>query len=364
MRSGNPMISVIMPVYNCARYVAEAIESIVRQRYDNWELLICDDGSTDDSKLVINRYVQLDCRIRFYQNEKNRGAAYVKNLLIGKSKGDYIALMDADDVSHQNRLAEQLEFLRSRQLDACGTDHCTIDTDGNLIAWHRNSYTYEQVLWSAFNHLCFCNASLLIKRECMLAIRCYDQRLQTEAEDVEMLFRFIHAGYRIETLDRCYYKYRQHDQNVSKRHSKQQKNNSFTATKHLIEKTMECECTDDFVNFVKFYHRPDFRLTGDCAAMFGTFSLLIAAIETKVLGRKINDKLVRLDIAVKMVFLSLNHGRKDRFEMTSLFLRAVRFFPAVVTLLLKNKCKTLFRMSAHQGKSFGLDIRKADGTMI
>lgn len=339
MRSGDPLISVIMPSYNCGKYIAEAITSVLNQTYQNWELLICDDGSTDDSIPIAKLFASSHERIKTFSNDRNRGAAFAKNLLIGKSNGEFIALMDADDVCDENRLLEQLHFIRENNLDACGTDYYTIDPCGRTLEKHINFKSYEEILWSAFHNFSFCNASLLIRKESLLQAQCYEEELKTEAEDIDMIFRFILLGGKIQTLNRFYYKYRQHDGNTSQRNRIRQKNNSYNVTKALISKVMGEECGDDFARFMKYFHRPDFRYEKDCALLFQKLLRLVSAVETNVLGHTFTNTPVKRDIAKKLMFLSLNQIRHDKRKCLLLFLRSVWFFPGILILTLRNKWK-------------------------
>lgn len=109
----NPIVTVIMPVYNAKRYVGEAIESILRQTFVDFELIIIDDGSEDTSVEVIKQYT--DPRIRFYLNEKNIGSAATMNRGMDLARGKYIARMDADDISLEKRLEKQVFFLEANK---------------------------------------------------------------------------------------------------------------------------------------------------------------------------------------------------------------------------------------------------------
>jgi len=342
MVSGNPLVSIIMPVYNCERYLAEAIDSILKQTYENWELLVCDDNSSDNSAVVIEGYSRLDKRITFFVNSENRGAAYSRNFLINKSRGEFIALMDADDISDENRIFAQLEFMQKRSLHACGTNHRTIDAFGGHIDMHRNYTTYEQIVWSAVNSFQFCNASLLIKRECIVNIGGYSEALKTESEDTDMLFRFIVRKYKIETLGKFYYIYRLHGQNVSTRLNESQADNSFNNTRRLQEKVLGYRCSDDFVKFTKYYHRSRLHVEGDCLVLFDVLCHLVSAIENKILLHKVNDRVVKTDIARKMFYLFLKHRKRSKLKSVSILLRAIIFCPTVLEVVFENIWKKIF----------------------
>lgn len=113
-------ISVILPVYNASKYLSEAIESILNQSFQNFELLIINDGSTDHSKDIINSFS--DTRIKYIDNNGNKGLIYTLNRGIDESKGTYIARMDADDISLNNRFEIQFDYMEQHpQIGACGT---------------------------------------------------------------------------------------------------------------------------------------------------------------------------------------------------------------------------------------------------
>ena len=106
-----PLVSVIMPVYNTADYVWEAIESILNQTFKEFEFIIVDDWSTDWSYEICQEYAKKDKRIRLYRNDKNQWISYTRNRLLSLATTDYIASQDSDDVSMPNRLKFSYEFL-------------------------------------------------------------------------------------------------------------------------------------------------------------------------------------------------------------------------------------------------------------
>lgn len=116
----NPKVTVLMPVYNAEKYVGEAIESILNQTFRDFEFLIINDGSTDNSLGIIESYK--DLRIKLVNNEKNLGLSHTLNKGIDLSEGEYIARMDADDISLPVRLEKQINFMDSHlEIGICGT---------------------------------------------------------------------------------------------------------------------------------------------------------------------------------------------------------------------------------------------------
>src|SRR5690606_28917246 len=106
-----PLVTVFMPVYNSEQYIREALESILNQTYQNLDILLVDDGSTDRSVEIIKSYQ--DTRIRLIQNEKNMGIPYTRNVGLKEAKGKYIAIMDSDDIAVSNRIERQIQYLET-----------------------------------------------------------------------------------------------------------------------------------------------------------------------------------------------------------------------------------------------------------
>ena len=124
-----PKITVFIPAYNTAQYISDAINSILSQTYTDFELLIIDDGSTDETNQIISSYS--DSRIRLIKNRENRGLVYSRNLALTEARGKYLAILDSDDVAHENRLEIQLkEFENRPNLALLGTPANIINSQG------------------------------------------------------------------------------------------------------------------------------------------------------------------------------------------------------------------------------------------
>ena len=132
------MISVGIPFYNSGKYLSNAILSVINQSYDDWELILVNDGSTDDSLKIARKYSKLDSRIRVLDDGNNRKLPYRLNQIISESKGKYIARMDADDIMHPERLQKQVDFLnKNSNYDLVSTGLVSIDND-NVVKGFRN----------------------------------------------------------------------------------------------------------------------------------------------------------------------------------------------------------------------------------
>jgi len=122
----NGLVSVIMPSYNTAKYIAESIESVLHQTYPYWELIIVDDCSTDDTDGVVANYLS-DTRIRYLKNKENSGAAISRNYALREAKGKWIAFLDSDDVWLPEKLEKQIAFMMQQNCAFSYTDYEEFD---------------------------------------------------------------------------------------------------------------------------------------------------------------------------------------------------------------------------------------------
>ncbi|HJA31264.1 MAG TPA: glycosyltransferase [Candidatus Eisenbergiella pullicola] len=129
-----PKVSVIMPAYNGEKYIAKAIESILQQTYEDFELIIIDDCGGDDSIAIAETYKKTDGRIRIIHNPCNKGIAYSRNVGLDVCKGKYVAIMDDDDYAFECRLEKQVEFLDNNpEYDVVGGKAQLVDEYGTVI---------------------------------------------------------------------------------------------------------------------------------------------------------------------------------------------------------------------------------------
>ena len=123
------LVSIIMPSYNTAEYIAESIQSVLAQSYKDWELLIVDDCSTDNTDEVVKPYLS-DERIKYMKNDANSGAAVSRNRALREAKGKWIAFLDSDDLWMPDKLSKQINFMEEHGYSFSYTDYVEIDTYG------------------------------------------------------------------------------------------------------------------------------------------------------------------------------------------------------------------------------------------
>lgn len=204
-------VSVLMPVYNGEKYLAQAIESIGFQSYDDWELIIVDDGSTDMTAEIVSRY--RDNRIYYLKNERNIGLIATLNKGIDYCSGKYIARMDADDISEPERLKKQIEFMESHpNYVMCGTNARIINSEGNPIGSIKNLTTNNYLRINLLFSVPFVHPSMIIRKEAILNSR-YDADFK-HVEDYDLWCRLSAKGM-IANVGKKFLQYRWHESNIS-----------------------------------------------------------------------------------------------------------------------------------------------------
>lgn len=136
MSVNDSLVTIIIPVYNCEKYLQEAVDSVLAQTYNNWELIIVNDASTDSTKEIATKYTKSDKRISLINHRKNKYRAGALNTGISKAKGNYICFLDADDVYFPNKTEKQAGFLNSNSsIDMVYGDMEAFRPDGSTESW-------------------------------------------------------------------------------------------------------------------------------------------------------------------------------------------------------------------------------------
>ena len=209
-----PVVSVIMTVYNGEKYLAEAIESILSQTFADFELLIVDDGSTDGSAHKIQAFAERDERVRFVQLERNMGMADARNNGIAAAAGEYIAIMDCDDVSLPERLERQVAFFRANpDIGGIGAAARVMNHDLTTQLYSFESHqqhaliTLEMFLSYMFKH-----STVMFRRDFLTTVGGYE-RGRRICDDLELWPRLLReTGIRFAALPDCLLLYRRHEQ--------------------------------------------------------------------------------------------------------------------------------------------------------
>lgn len=216
MHFDKPLVSVIMPTYNAEKHIGKAIQSMLNQTYENIELLITDDFSSDDTLKVIKAFS--DPRIKVFENKKNIGSLQTRNRLLSEVKGKYIAFQDADDWSDSRRLEKQWEaFAQDANLFLCGTNYTIVSKNlkHHTVACKPLTYTDIKKVCHHQNPICF--ATSFFKAEVLETVggfREYFNRIGSY--DTDWIYRIIEK-YKVINLPDPLYNYWQNPSSSSKR---------------------------------------------------------------------------------------------------------------------------------------------------
>lgn len=209
-----PLVTVSMAAYNSAKYISEAIESVLAQTYSNFEFIIVDDGSTDGTRGVIERYD--DPRIIKIFLKENGGLIAARNHIASVAKGKYLALLDADDFAMPERLAIQVRFLEDNAVDVCGADHWTLNQETGVkkSSKQRHSDSDIRALLTVCSPLC--NPAVMGKTEVFKRLQYKKSYLY--AEDYCLWTNISVAGYKFSNIKEKLIIYRLHSSQNSVNH--------------------------------------------------------------------------------------------------------------------------------------------------
>lgn len=202
----NDKVSIIVPVYNAEKYIRETVASVLAQTYTNWELLLVEDSSEDNSRQVIEEIAAKDesGRIRAF-SKANEGAAMARNFGLEKAEGRYIAYLDADDLWNVDKLEKQLAFMKEKQAAFCftGYEFATADGKGTgKVVKVPETLSYKQALKNTtiFTSTVIFNTEKIAKAEIEMP--------DMKSEDTALWFKVLRQGYTAYGLDENLVKYR------------------------------------------------------------------------------------------------------------------------------------------------------------
>lgn len=223
-----PLISVLMPVFNCELYIKEAIESILNQTYSNFEFLIIDDASSDQTLSIIKTYD--DHRIKLIEKPVNTGLTYSLNIGLSIAKGEYIARMDGDDICLPERFAKQISFLENNMdYVLCGTNYKILGM--NIIV--QLPQDYDAIKLTLLDNCCVAHPTVMYRKKTIDKFDLVYDILKEPAEDYDMWVRLISKG-KFYNIQETLLMYRVHGTQVSQKRFIQQRNISIEAKLDLL----------------------------------------------------------------------------------------------------------------------------------
>lgn len=238
-----PKITVFMACYNSEKFISQSIRSILNQTFTDFELLIVNDGSTDDSVNIINSFK--DERIKLIHNLTNKGLVHTRNVALTEASGEYIAILDSDDESYPNRLQLQYDFLQTNlNISLCGGHALVIDENGletgeKLIVPHSDNLNMQMIFGNPF-----VNSTTMFKSSILRELKGY--REYAPAEDYDFFLRIAEKNM-VVNINHFLVKYRIHNHNISKLKTEEKLN----AERKIISDThnrLGLQSNDDILN--------------------------------------------------------------------------------------------------------------------
>ena len=212
-----PLVSILMPCYNSEKYLLEAISSIIEQTYSNWELLICNDSSTDNSLSIIKQF-ESD-KIKIFENKTNKGYLKTCNFLFNQAQGDYITFQDSDDYSSKNRIELLLkEFKQNPKLGACGTQFNFMTDSGIKLPESSPVYPlkHRQIVDSFMEEPGFCGASVMVTKEIIKNIGTYNEYWDRIGSEDHYWLYLIAENHEIANIKETLYFYRHNPNSITR----------------------------------------------------------------------------------------------------------------------------------------------------
>lgn len=226
-----PKVSVIMGIYNVGDTLKEALESLIDQTYQDFEIVLCDDGSKDDTVALAEGFVrEYPDQVILLQNEKNMGLNYTLNKCLDHASGEYIARMDGDDLCDPTRFEKQVAFLDAHpEIAIVSTAMTHFDENGEYRISRLKEYP-EKLDFVKANP--FCHAPVMIRADAYRAVGGYtvDERM-LRVEDVNLWFKLYAAGYKGHNIQEPLYMMRDDREASSRRKLKYRVNSTYTRIK-------------------------------------------------------------------------------------------------------------------------------------
>ena len=338
MEKNEPLVSIVMPIYNSETYLDEAILSIIHQTYENWELLVINEfGSSEEGKRIINRYASIDSRIRLIQNEVRLGIAESLNEGLRQAKGEYIARMDGDDISLPKRIEKQVEFMEeNKNILLCGVQ---VEVFGSEKWDWKLETDPDQIRADALFYSPCVHPTILFRRDIIDKYNVFYNKDYKASEDYDFFTRVLEHG-DIANVDGVLFKYRLYGTNATYVNN----NIGFKIYSDVMERQFHILGVD--------FSRKEVDLLSVHYSLKGAE------------GVEVLEKLVELDLLLKKIFYNLY--KKDKKISPYLFKTLHRRFKEACEWLDgtcknydKKKAENIYKNSVFYHEEFYVQTRFA-----
>ena len=322
-----PTISVVLPVYNGERFLAEAIDSILQQTFTDFEFIIVDDGSQSSAADIVSFYQRKDPRVRVHRHARNLGITAARNQGCRMARGTFIAVMDADDISLPSRFEKQVAFLRSHpEIAAVGAWVQRVDADGRLGRVHHYPVEPALLAWSMMFFDSVAHPTLMIRRATLDASAAYSAEYPN-VEDYALLIRLCLVS-RIANLPEVLVNYRMWSGNTSKRPDHEHQ--AMRVLRDAVRE-MGIEISDEQAHALHGLSRDRYPAN---AADIRVLADLIRALRSyyrKTVGKsRLDTRIIDNDAAVRLWQLATLAPRHSVSLAASLALAATRVRPTSI----------------------------------
>lgn len=306
-----PRLSVVMSVYNGERYLREAIDSILSQTFEDYEFIIIDDGSTDGTKPILAEYAARDRRIVLTRNETNVGLTHSLNKGLALARGQYVARMDADDISLPDRFARQVAFLDEHPaIGVAGTWFQLMDAQGQLVP-----PVYEPpalpgfVGWCLYFYNPIAHPSVVMRREVVLRVGGYDPAL-ARSQDHDLWCR-LRGLTKLANVEAMLLYLRKHDSNISILQCEEGLRNSIRSLKALMARTLRRAVPAELIRYLYTRQYPN------SLAIYWVAHLIYALARVALADPTVTEtekRLIRIDAARRLAEI-LHHVTTSPFDV-------------------------------------------------
>ncbi|MCY4062097.1 MAG: glycosyltransferase family 2 protein [Chloroflexi bacterium] len=316
-----PLVSVVMPVYDREKYVAEAIESILGQTFSDFELIIVDDGSQDRSPEIIREYERQDGRVRLLRQEGNMGVATARNRGIDEAGGEFLALMDSDDISLPTRLVQQLSFLQENpEIGAVGVRSKMVNHDLTVqFGINAGRRLHAPIVLSLLTGVvALVTGGLMIRSQPLRTVGGFTDGLR-DGEEADLYIRLlVQTRIRFANLPEILYVQRLHDSNLSSSNLSRGARHDFTYERWKLNALWD-EVTDDtLMRFRRLRLQDQLNWSERRAAKADLRRLIASLIERKMVDPSERPLLIaemnrRLEQTCPRLWQKICHWRRHHF---------------------------------------------------
>ncbi len=301
-----PSLTVLMSVYNGELYIKEAVESILNQTFRDFEFVIIDDGSTDNTFNIISQYS--DKRLVILSNPKNMGLSYSLNRGIEFSNAKYIARMDADDIANADRLKIQYEHMKNHNIDICGSWFETFGDGGSIV--YKLPVTEDEIRSYILFDSPLAHPTVMFKREHFIKNRLYYNNNAPKAEDYELWSRVLFCS-KIENIPQVLLKYRRHSNQEGQQYNGIQIESANRVREYILKRVGIKFDRDEF----ELHCKLSYFESVDCKRASDWLTKLVDGV---VRQQYCKEEIIKKDIG-KRFWIACNNKFQDSIDIASIY---------------------------------------------